>query len=266
VININTFSDNSQLISVLIPSPLYYEKQINYLLSLEITQLFNLLNFRIMKKIVLAFTAIMSILMVSTAQVPISTKQAVSFSIMPKAGVSFSTVRMGLSNYKDKKMQGGLIAGVAFPIGFGDWFEVQPEFNYIQKNSKFTYTSDDGATSLVTTQKLQQFEIPVLLKARFDGFYVAAGPSVSFNTKGHSEINDVKTDFTFGSGTTELKKSLWGLQFGAGYNFDAGVGKINLDARYGLGLTDLDNVTGDKNTSRSDGFAVSVGYLIPMNY
>jgi Outer membrane protein beta-barrel domain len=208
-----------------------------------------------MKKFLLTLTAMLTFSLFTYAQV--------SFAVMPKAGITMGVCRMGLDNYTDKKMNVGFVGGVGFPIGFGDYLEVQPEFYYIQKNTQFNFKSD-GAPALTTTRSLEQYELPIMFKAKFSGFYVSAGPSITFNSSGQDEVGGVKTDLKFGSATTELSKTQWGAQFGVGYNFGVGIGKLNFDARYGLGLSDLDNVTGDKNTTRVDAVAITVGYAIPI--
>jgi Outer membrane protein beta-barrel domain len=208
-----------------------------------------------MKKFLLSITAMLTFSLFTYAQS--------SFAIMPKAGVSMGVCRMGLDNYSNKKMNAGFVGGFALPIGFGDYFEVQPEFYYIQKNSQFDFKGD-GTPTLTMTRHLEQFELPILLKAKYEGFYVSAGPSITFNSSGQDEVSGIKTDLKFGDAATELSKTQWGMQFGVGYNFEVGVGKLNFDARYGLGLSDLDNVTGDKNTTHVDALAFTVGYAIPI--
>lgn len=209
-----------------------------------------------MKKNVLTFAILFSFIIFSNAQV--------SFSLLPKVGASFCQSRMGANNYHDSKMKVGLVAGIGLPISLSNYFDIQPEFYYIQKNSRYTYNGDNGSSNLVTTSVLDQYELPVLLKGKFDSFYVSAGPSIAFNANGHSEVNKVKTNFAFGNAVTELKKVAWSAQFGLGYNFDIGSGKLNVDARYGLGLSDMDNILGTKNTTKLDAMAFTMGYLFPI--
>jgi hypothetical protein len=211
-----------------------------------------------MKKIVLTCVAMATFILFSNAQV--------SFSIMPKAGVSLGLSRMGLSNYKSYKMQAGFTAGVAFPIGFNEYFEVQPEFYYAEKNSKFTFTKSDGTTTdIAITRKVGQYEIPVLLKGKYNGFYALVGPSLAINDHVQDEADGVKSKATFGSGESQVKKTVWGLQLGVGYSLPLEVGKLEFDARYGWGLTDMDNVTGSSNTTRLDALAITIGYSYPLN-
>ncbi len=210
-----------------------------------------------MKKMVLTCVAMATFILFSNAQV--------SMSIMPKAGVSLGLSRMGLSSYGNYKMQAGFIGGVALPISFNEYFEVQPEFYYAEKNSKFTFTKSDGGVSdIVTKSKVGQYEIPVLLKGKYKGFYALVGPSLSINDHAQYEASGVKSSVTFGSGDTQLKKTIWGLQVGAGYGLPLEVGKLEFDVRYGWGLTDMDNVTGSSNTTRLDALAITVGYSYPF--
>jgi Outer membrane protein beta-barrel domain len=235
---------------------LCYESEKTFASHLEITFINHNLNEEIMKKSLLIIVALATCTLFSSAQV--------SFYLMPKAGVSMGLTRMESSSYSNEKMQAGFIGGIALPIGFGEYFEVQPEFYYLQTNSKFTYTSTDGGATSDITRKLEQFELPILLKAKYKGLYGLVGPSVTFNSNGTDEAKSIKTNLTFGSGQTELKKNGWGMQFGVGYVFNTGIGKFNLDARYGLGLSDIDNVTGTNNKTNSDALCFTLGYLVPI--
>lgn len=209
-----------------------------------------------MKKSLLFIVALATCTFFSNAQV--------SFYLMPKVGVSMGLSRFESSDYSKQKMQAGLIGGIALPIGFGEYFEIQPEFYFLQSNSKFTYTSTDGAGTIDITRKLEQYELPILLKAKYKGLYGLVGPSVTFNANGTEEAKSVKTNLSFGSGETELKKNGWGMQFGVGYTFNTEIGKFNLDARYGLGLSDIDNISGTKNKTHSDALSFTLGYLVPI--
>lgn len=209
-----------------------------------------------MKKRVLTIVAMATFILSTYAQA--------SLSIMPKAGVSLGLSRMGLASYKDYKMQAGFIGGVAFPIGLSEYFEIQPEFYYIEKNSKFTFSKTDGTTTdIVTTGKAGQYEIPLLLKGKYNGFYALIGPSVAINDHIRYEVAGVKSGVTFGSGDTQMKKTAWGFQLGVGYSVPAGGGKVEFDARYGWGLNDMDNITGD-SSNRLDALAITVGYSYPL--
>lgn len=58
-----------------------------------------------------------------------------------------------------------------------------------------------------------------------------------------------------------------GLYFGGGLQKELGVGSIVLDARFGLGLTDLNNEENkpdDYEPIKFNNYTVSIGYMIPL--
>jgi hypothetical protein len=79
------------------------------------------------------------------------------------------------------------------------------------------------------------------------------------NVKAEQETDSGTTDISDDTRTAEV-----GLAFGVGLDAALGVGTLLVDARYGLGLTSLDEdddvaEAGDVST-RNQGFMVTVGY------
>jgi len=67
-----------------------------------------------------------------------------------------------------------------------------------------------------------------------DGFRLQTGPQIGFLTSGKTETDDVEVDIT-----DDLNSVDFSWSFGAGYLFHSGFG---IDARYNLGLTDINDV------------------------
>jgi len=165
--------------------------------------------------------------------------------IIPKIGVNFSKQNIG--NLDGEKMrtriQGGV--GVKFNTNIQN-FSIQPELNYIGKGTRLK----NG--NIKTDLDLNYLELPVLAKYSFGPVYVNAGPSIGLLMDKESKV--IKN---YGE---KLKKLDFGLQMGAGVAVPLGIGKVIVDARYNLGLSDLGKQTSIKNR----GIMASIGYAIPL--
>lgn len=170
--------------------------------------------------------------------------KAQNVEIIPKAGINIATQSMKGDKKAKVGFQGGV--GINFLTGLSG-FSVQPELNFISKGASFKTTS--GREKL----NLNYLELPVLAKYSFGPVYLNAGPSLGLRL-GQGD----KEKATYGA----MKKLDFGLQMGGGVAIAAGLGKIILDARYVLGLTNISDVKGVNIKNR--GVQVSVGYAIPL--
>lgn len=176
-------------------------------------------------------------------------------SIIPKGGITLSNISFD-QDRAGQKSRMGYVAGLGlnFPITADNFFSIQPELLYIQQGTRVT----GGSVGLNYAQ------LPLLLKINFGGegfpIYVNAGPSFGYL------LNPPTTavgDVNF----TDPKRLDIGLQFGGGFGVKAGPGNVLLDARYGFGITDINNVAngGDAlNKSKNNVFQFTVGYAIPF--
>lgn len=180
--------------------------------------------------------------------------------IIPKVGVTSSKIAFE-EDTDEMKSVVGFTLGVALNFPLSDAISLQPELNFIQKGQKLT--ASDGGLDVKITEKLNYIEIPVLVKAAFgEGtqFFLNAGPSIGFGLGGKYKIaakgtllgspvdEEESGKIEFGSGDDEevvyYDNSLdVGLQLGFGVLIAE---KISIDARYGLGLTNLMDKVGDE--------------------
>lgn len=131
----------------------------------------------------------------------------------------------------------GIAVGLYGEYLFHEFLGIRPELTYLQKGAK----TGTGAAEVTTA--LDYLEIPVLLEAKFDQGefrpFLFAGPALgiklSASTKPtggtSSTLNDIKSiDFglDFGGGLEYAVNKQWGVQF---------------NVRYGLGLTDVSDVS-----------------------
>lgn len=155
---------------------------------------------------------------------------------------------------------GFMVGGYAL-IDFAGPFALQPELLYVQKGAQVeTEFSFQGQTQTITsTLQLSYLELPVLAKLQVPlsgpvSPNVFAGPSVGINVAssqetesgGQSESEDVEV-----SGTD------FGLTVGAGVDVGLGVGTVNVDLRYGLGLSNIPS-EGDASV-KNRGIGVTAG-------
>ena len=157
----------------------------------------------------------------------------VEFSLGAKLGVNRS--KFTLKGSDDiTGFQGGAFALIKITK-----FAIQPEFLYMQQGSKLKDVSGDLKTSYVA--------IPIMLKFYLlGGLNVQAGPQFGFLTAAElggksagALVKDSDVTANFGLG--------WDLPFG-----------LTVDARYNLGLKDINDASGDEIKSRV--FQFSVGY------
>jgi len=164
----------------------------------------------------------------------------------------------------------GIVAGGFALIDFDGPFALQPEVLYVQKGTKVEGELEDpilGETvSFSSTIKLDYIEVPILAKFQIplEGNIapnIFAGPAVAFNINA-----EVEAEAGGESNTTDLSDlgvevstADFGLQVGAGVDFDIGSGRtIMLDARYEFGLSSIPS-EGDADIT-NQGIRITAGF------
>ena len=140
----------------------------------------------------------------------------------------------------------GFHLGLLGHIHLDKQFAIQPELVYSAQGAKYTVAGNE------VKMKLGYINVPVMFQYMFDnGFRLQAGPQVGFLASAKSETNNSNIDIK-----DDLKKVDFALGFGAGYiNPKSGFG---VDARYNLGLSDINETGSVKSTNR--GFQLGVFY------
>src|SRR5262249_16990341 len=107
--------------------------------------------------------------------------------------------------------------------------------------------SQTGGNLFHQTEKISLIEIPVL--AHFDvqpmkspGFYIIVGPQVSFR------LSAKETDSNQFSGEHDIKDNTKGTDFGVVDGVGVMFGQVGIEARYDLGLVNLNNDATDTTT------------------
>ena len=182
--------------------------------------------------------AIAAILMTATAK-------AQNVNVGIKGGLNIYNINNSNGVKYDNLL--GFNLGLIGHIHLAKQLALQPELVYSAQGAKFT---SSGVESKI---QLGYINVPLLLQYMFDnGFRLQAGPQVGFlvnaKIKKPNSTIDVKDRF---------KKVDVGLGAGIGYvNPSTNFG---IDARYNLGLSNINDNSSVKSTNR--GFQVGVFYL-----
>jgi len=162
-----------------------------------------------------------------------------------KGGVNMYNVHNDDNTKYDQKT--GYHFGLLGHIHLDNQFAIQPEIVY----------SAQGAKIGDTKYNLDYINVPALFQYMFDnGFRIQAGPQVSFLVSAKSILNNNTTD-----NKDNLKPIDFGLSIGASYVVPStGFG---IDARYNLGLININKDSAVKSTNR--GLQLGVFYIFGHN-
>ena len=194
-----------------------------------------------------------------------------------KAGLNVATLTCNEAGFDEgKKSRLGFCLGGFVTYNLDEYFAIQPEILFTMKGTKFDYQTQisvpDGMgrwdvidISLKGTEKLNYLEIPILLKIIIPTEGRAnpnlfAGPSLGLklNSDSDYESSDI-------SGIGDHTKSTdVGIIFGGGIDFGLNQGKLTVDARYILGLSNVyktqSDFPEDDSVIKNGVFSVLVGY------
>ncbi len=168
------------------------------------------------------------LLMLSLAAILVASFASVSSAqvgpIGIKAGMNMADITGDAEN---TDMKAGLVVGAFAELNLG-MVNIQPELLYSMKGAK----SDD------ISNEYNYFEIPVLVKYKLPlpgklTPSVYAGPVFSLLLSAESDGNDIKD---------QLKNNDIGIIIGAGINMDMSSYVLTFDARYNMGLSDINNL------------------------
>ena len=183
-----------------------------------------------------------------------------------RVGVNIATANFekDLTNNPDYNL--GFQGGVVVEVGLLDFFAIQPEVNFVQKGLKRIELMGDAPSEHEVKTYLNYIEVPVLFKGKFGGemvkAYLMAGPTFGYAFDGMMKIEDMPDeDVSFDN----LKRAEFGLQFGAGVGVAAGPGTLFLDGRYGMGISDINDLKDSPYGEwRNDGFNIGIGYIFTI--
>jgi hypothetical protein len=184
-----------------------------------------------------AIAAIASLLITGTVNA-----QHVNFGV--KAGLNLYNIHDDNSSTYDTKP--GLHVGLLGHIHLDKNWAVQPELLFSGQGAKYT------ANQTNIKLNLGYINVPVMVQYMFDnGFRIEAGPQLGFLVSAKAKADGNTTDVK-----ENLKTVDFALGFGLGYiHVPSGFG---VDARYNLGLSNINKNSSVKSTNR--GFQLGVFY------
>ena len=202
-----------------------------------------------MKKITLS-VVLAGLFLFSVAPGASQAQGLVNFGI--KGGVNIANI--SFDDFDDNDPRTGFTIGAVLDIGFPMVpVGLETGLYYSQKGTTFSISETvEGMTfAQDATTKLDYLKIPVLAKMNFGppgpfSPHFVAGPYAAFilNAEQETTTNGL-------SGTVDISDDVesmdFGLIFGLGADFNLMVTKINVQARYSLGLMDIFEDTGSKN-------------------
>jgi len=191
-----------------------------------------------MKKVLL-FAIMAATTGIASAQVKFGVKAGLNLS-----NVSVSPAEAGVSYKIAPGFNAGFLANISLP----GKFSLQPEVVYSGQGTKMT--SPDGNGNI----NLGYVNVPVLLKYKTAmGFFVEAGPQAGFLLSAKAKSAGVTTDIKDSFKSTEIA----GV-FGLGYMSPLNIG---VDARYNLGLSNLDKSSISTSTAKNGVIQIAVFYF-----
>lgn len=189
-----------------------------------------------MKKVLLTFFTIATFAISASAQV----------SIGAKAGLNFANWG---GDAEDTDIRTSIHLGGYLNYAFSENLSIQPELLY---NSVGTKYSED---EMDVTNKLNYISVPVMLIYDFGTINVQAGPQLGFLASAKA-----KYEFDGESETEDIKDAFKGTDFSFNIGLGASFDKLNVSARYSLGLANV--IDADEVDVKNNVIQLSVGYRL----
>lgn len=158
-----------------------------------------------------------------------------------KGGINIANI-YGDDSDGESEWKNGFAGGVFFDWGITSLFAIQPEILYVQDGAKENFLDVDW------NLKFNYIQVPVLAKVDLPvgGSLIPvlyAGPYVSLLLDSKLTVEDEGNSVTVG--LKDYTRSYdAGLVFGAALDFSAGPGKMTIEGRYTLGMTEIDDGIG----------------------
>ena len=207
-----------------------------------------------MKKMIILVVALFTLIAVLPANAQ------VNFGVI--GGLNLANLSVDPDQGVDLSNRTAFGIGGVLSFGVGETLALQLEPMFLQKGAKLKL-SEQGFT-LEAEIKVSYIEVPAMLKFAFGSGdtkpYVMAGPTVGYllsaKVKDDMEEQDIKDD---------VKNIDFGLAFGGGVSLPMGNNTLFVEARYSLGLSDINDDPDDPDTSiKTKGIQIMAGITFPL--
>lgn len=199
-------------------------------------------------------------ILAATIALTAATATQASAQLTLRGGVNLTTFVGG--DAEDVESRKGLNLGAAIPLFHFGPVAIVPEIYYAQKGAEQPAT---GGVLNPFEFRLDYIEVPVLARLNFGSGslrpYLQAGPSFAWQLDCSISLDAVGTgnDDCGQSLNDELKDYDQGIVFGGGIDFGlAGIGALNLDARFERGLARITDNADLKNQA----FTLMLGWQV----
>lgn len=160
-----------------------------------------------------------------------------------KAGVNFAKITGDVTNVESLT---GFHIGAMAEIGITEAFAVQPELLYSTQGAKAKEGDGEYNFNYITVPVTAKYYV-------IEGLSLELGPQIGFLASAKVKSSE---------GSTDIKKNIksidFGLNFGAGYRLDNG---LSFSARYNVGMSNINDRSGNKDNIKNGVFQLSVGYF-----
>lgn len=190
------------------------------------------------------------ILMIVAVMALVATTASAQTTFGVKAGVNFASVTGDDGEGLDGRTS--MVFGGFAKFQLTEKFAFRPELLYSMQGA--SGSEEEEGVNVDLTVKLDYLNIPLMAKYYVsEGFSLQAGPQIGFNLSAKEKYEamgiDVENDIE------DIKGVDFGLNFGAGYELENGLG---FDARYNLGLSNIGDWEGADG--KNGVFQITVGY------
>ena len=176
-----------------------------------------------------------------------------------RAGVNIAT--QSVDEGDDPGSIIGLNLGLLYELVLTDNLSIQPEIHFIQKGSKEDFDGFFGSGEL--SLRLNYLELAVMGKLNIldigdhGGLYLGVTPYLGYGLSGESkfEINGDSETEDVDFDDDEINRMDYGVGFGVGASY----GRLFLDVRYNLGLSNFDDSALDIDI-KNRGILIGLGY------
>jgi hypothetical protein len=157
----------------------------------------------------------------------------------------------------------GAVGGISLNVGIASFFSLQPEVLYVQKGTKGSDTVE--GVEITGKYELDYVEVPLLLNFSFakegSSFVpsIFAGPYAGFNARAKIKVTEAGESYSEDF-KDEVKDTDFGLTFGIGLGKKIGSGKITIDVRYDLGLTNIAEGMSEGESVKNKSWLFMLGY------
>lgn len=159
----------------------------------------------------------------------------------------------------DTKSNIDLQLGIALDLGITPGFSIQPEVTYLGRSYKAEIVG------LEVKQSFAYVDVGALAKLRFGvedpiGAYIGAGPFLNYALSGKTKAGNTEEKIVFGD--TEVKRTDLSVAGALGLTLNFGSIGFYADARYILGLGDIDQDDNSEVKNRTIG--ITAGIMVPL--